>query len=75
VSTALMVLQIVISVVLILSVMLQSGKSAGLSGVISGGQGSFFSKSKDLDSLLNKITTVMSALFLVIALVITAIAK
>jgi preprotein translocase subunit SecG len=75
-STALLVLQILISLILIAVVMLQSGKGGGLSGAIAGGQeSSFFSKSKDVDSLLGKITTVSAAVFLILALVITAVSR
>lgn len=75
-STGLLVVQILISVILIVVVMLQSAKSGGLSGAIAGGQeSSFFSKSKDIDTLLGKITTVAAAAFLIMALVITIVSK
>ena len=44
--TAMVVLQIIFSLGLITSVLMQSGKSAGLSGAITGGAETFFGKKK-----------------------------
>ena len=43
---ALTIVQVVFSLVLVAVVMLQSGKSAGLSGAIAGGADTFLSKNK-----------------------------
>ncbi|MCK8828468.1 preprotein translocase subunit SecG [Natroniella acetigena] len=68
------VLLIIVSIVLIVAVLLQSGKSAGLSGAIDGGATSMFGgKGKALDSFLNKLTVVMAVLFMLLSLVIVAI--
>jgi preprotein translocase subunit SecG len=62
----------VISVGLILVVLLQSGKSAGLSGVVGGGAEHLMGKAKarGIDAFLGKVTTVLSVLFMLMALVV-----
>lgn len=62
-------LLIIISVALIVIVLLQSGKSAGLSGAISGGAEQLFGKQKarGLDLILHRITVVLSVLFFLLA--------
>ncbi len=54
---------VIISIALIASVILQSGKSAGLSGAIAGGAETFFGKKKGMDELLGKVTAVVALLF------------
>lgn len=67
--TTLMVLDAVICVALIASIMLQSSKSAGMGGSISGGADAVFGgKTKGLDELLAKLTMVLGALFAIITL-------
>ena len=60
------------SVGLIVMVLLQSGKSAGLSGAISGGAEQLFGKQKarGLDLVLHRITVVLSILFFVLTLLL-----
>ena len=55
---AITVLQVILSLALIAVVMLQSGKSAGLSGAIAGGADTFLSKNKakSVDAKLAKST-------------------
>ncbi|WP_066503608.1 preprotein translocase subunit SecG [Abyssisolibacter fermentans] len=69
------VLIILSSLVLIASVLLQSGKSAGLSGSISGGAESIWGKNKgrSYETLLGKVTTISAILFVISALALTAI--
>jgi len=71
-KTLLMVLLALASIVLIASVLLQSGNSAGLSGSIAGGAEQLFGKkkSKGYEAILEKITTVGAILFVVLSLVI-----
>ena len=66
------VVQVLLSIALIAAVILQSGRSAGLSGAITGGAETFFGKKKGLDELLGKITIAVAAVFgaLCLALVI-----
>jgi len=62
----------VISIALIIVVLLQSGKSAGLSGAIAGGAEHLMGKAKarGIDGLLHRLTTVLAVLFMVVALVV-----
>lgn len=71
--TLLMTLLIIVALALIVIVLLQSGKSAGLSGAISGGAEQLFGKQKarGMDLVLHRITIILSVLFLVLALAIT----
>lgn len=72
--TALMVGQVIVSIVLIASILLQSGKSAGLSGSISGGAEQLMGRqAKGYEALLNKVTTVAAVLFIGIALALVTI--
>ena len=67
--TLLMVLEAVICIALIATVVLQSGKSAGLSGSIAGGAETLFGgKKKGLDEMLAKATMVLGVLFGVVTM-------
>ncbi|MGD6894260.1 preprotein translocase subunit SecG [Bacillus infantis] len=68
--TLLITLLIIVSVALIVVVLLQSGKSAGLSGAISGGAEQLFGKQKarGLDLILHRVTIVLSVLFFVLTI-------
>ncbi|MFN2744311.1 MULTISPECIES: preprotein translocase subunit SecG [Bacillus] len=59
------VLLVIVCVALIVVVLLQSSKSAGLSGAISGGAEQLFGKQKarGLDLILHRITVVLTVLF------------
>lgn len=69
------VLHVVASLVLIAVVLLQSGKSAGLSGIVGGGAEALFGKKKGLDELLGKTTVVVAALFGLTALFLGIMVK
>ncbi|MEK4230591.1 preprotein translocase subunit SecG [Solibacillus sp. FSL H8-0538] len=73
--TLFMTLLIIVALSLIVMVLLQSGKSAGLSGAISGGAEQLFGKQKarGMDLVLHRITIVLAVLFFVLALAITKI--
>jgi preprotein translocase subunit SecG len=60
---------------MVVIVLLQSAKSAGLSGSIAGGAETFFGKNKGrtLDALLSKYTTVVAIAFLVTSIVLVLI--
>lgn len=64
---------IIVAIALIVVVLLQSGKSAGLSGAISGGAEQLFGKQKarGMDLVLHRVTIVLSVLFLILTLAIT----
>ncbi len=72
---ALMVLVSAASIVLIISVLLQSSNSDGLSGSIAGGAEQLFGKKKSrgYDALLRKITVVAAFLFITISLLLVAL--
>ena len=63
---------VVASLILIASILLQSGNSAGLSGAIGGGAEQLFGKkrARGYDALLGKITTGGAVLFILLSLVI-----
>ena len=69
------VIYFVVSLALIAVVMLQSGKSAGLSGAIAGGADTFLSKNKakTLDAKLAKMTKWVAILWIIITLVLSLI--
>lgn len=72
--TFLMVLLLVDSIILILSILLQSSKSDGLSGSIAGGAEQLFGKKKSTgyDGILARITIITSILFFLVSLVTLA---
>ena len=73
--TALMVILLLASIILIVSILLQSGNSDGLSGSIAGGAEQLFGKrkSRGYDALLAKITTVCAIVYIIVSLAIVAI--
>lgn len=76
VKIVLYVFTVLLSIALIAVVILQSGKSAGLSGSIAGGAETLFGgKKKGLDELLSKITVAVAILFALSALVLVVISK
>ncbi len=66
----LMILELLVALGLIAVVLLQSGRSAGVSGAIGGGAEQIFGKTKGMDEFLAKIATVMTVIFFVLTLVI-----
>jgi len=70
-KTFILILQIIASLGLIATVLLQSGKSAGLSGAIAGGAETFFGKKKGLDNLLSRLSTIFAIAFMVLTLLIS----
>ncbi|NRG43935.1 preprotein translocase subunit SecG [Bacillus sp. CRN 9] len=71
--TLLITLLIIVSIGLIVVVLLQSGKSAGLSGAISGGAEQLFGKQKarGLDLILHRITVVLAVLFFILTIAVS----
>lgn len=67
-----MIIQVIASLVLIISILLQSGKSAGLSGSIAGGAEQLWGKQKGrgYEELLSRITSIGAAAFIVSSLVL-----
>ena len=73
--TFLMIVLAVASIVLIASILFQSGSSAGLSGAIAGGAEQLFGKkkAKGYDELLNKITIIGAVVFIVCSLILVTL--
>ncbi|EVC82742.1 TPA: preprotein translocase subunit SecG [Staphylococcus aureus] len=71
--TFLIVLLIIDCIALITVVLLQEGKSSGLSGAISGGAERLFGKQKQrgVDLFLNRLTIILSILFFVLMICIS----
>lgn len=66
---ALMILDGILSIAIIAVVVMQSSKSAGMSGAIAGGAETIFGgKRKGLDEILSKATMVLGVLFGVVTL-------
>ncbi|NPV89702.1 MAG: preprotein translocase subunit SecG [Firmicutes bacterium] len=72
-KTILLVLDIFVALGLISTVLLQSGKSAGLSGAIAGGAEQIFGKKKGMDDLFSRISTILAIAFMVLTLVLSLI--
>lgn len=66
------VLLVVFSIAVIAVVLLQKGKSAGLSGAISGGAEHLFGKTKarGMDLILQRATAVLGAGFMIISVLV-----
>ena len=69
------IIQVLLCLALIAVVMLQSGKSAGLSGAIAGGADTFLSKNKakSVDAKLAKRTKWVAMAFLLLTLALSII--
>jgi preprotein translocase subunit SecG len=72
VQTVAFVLLIIVSIALIAVVLLQSGRSAGLSGAISGGAEQLVGKQKarGIDAVLSRATVVLAVLFFVLTIAV-----
>ena len=75
VKLILTIIQVLAALFLIAVVLLQSGKSAGLSGAIAGGADTFLSKNKakGVDAKLAKMTKWVAIGFMVLTLVLNLI--
>ena len=71
----LIVLQVIASVAIIVSVMMQPSKSNGLSGLIAGSSDTFFAKNKTktAESVLARITAVTAVFFIVITVMLNLV--
>lgn len=65
----LMVLDVIVSILMSLSILLQSGKSSGFAGM-GGGETLFGGKLTDMDEALSRFTVVLGLAFAVINVVI-----
>ena len=66
---------LVISILLIIIVLLQSGKAEGTSGIISGGNIDLFNKRKERGSelFISRLTLVLGVLFFVLTIIMDVI--
>ncbi|HEU5140938.1 MAG TPA: preprotein translocase subunit SecG [Bacillales bacterium] len=69
-QTILTILLIAVSVGIIIVVLLQSGRSAGLSGAITGGAEQLFGKKKarGIEAVLTRVTVILATLFFLLAI-------
>ena len=74
-NLVLTIIQVLCGLAVIAVVMLQSGKSAGLSGAIAGGADTFLSKNKakSLDAKLARWTKWVAIVFMVVCLVLALV--
>ncbi len=69
------IILMIVSIALITVVLLQKGKSAGLSGAISGGAEQLFGKTKarGMDLFLARLTVVLAVAFIMLSVVVSYI--
>ena len=74
-TLALKIVLLIASIILRVSILLQSSNSAGLSGSIGGGAEQLFGKkrSSGYDAILSKIATVTAILFILISIILVAV--
>ena len=72
-STGLMIIQIIISIALILTVVLQVRKSSKASGIFGGGTTADYGGKKGREAFLVKLTTAVAILFMVSSLLLSLI--
>ncbi len=71
-GTVLTFIYLFLCLILIASVLLQSGRSAGL-GAIAGGAQSLVGKKKGLDEKLSKVTTVVAIAFMLLTIILVVV--
>lgn len=73
VRTILIVIEVLVSIGLITTILMQSGRAAGISGAIAGGAQSLLGKKKGLDEFLSKVSAGLAAAFFIITLLLAFI--
>jgi preprotein translocase subunit SecG len=73
VITALKAIQALVAVGLIVSIVMQSGRAAGL-GAIAGGAETLFGRKKNMDAFFSKLTIGLGIGFMVLTLLLAVIA-
>jgi preprotein translocase subunit SecG len=58
---------------MIVSVLMQSSESAGLSGTITGSAQTYFGKKKGIDKFLSKLTIAFAVLFMALSVLLSAL--
>lgn len=71
------ILQVIFALAIVVVVLLQSGKAAGLSGSIAGGAETFFGKNKGrtIDAMLSKYTTYIAIGFMITSILLYLLLK
>lgn len=71
----LQVLELIVAVILVAVVLLQSGKTAGLSGAIGGGTETYFArhKGKTLEARLARATKWVAIVFVIVTLILNIV--
>jgi preprotein translocase subunit SecG len=69
----LMIVDVLVCLGLIVVILMQSSKSAGVSGVVGGASEQFFGKKKGLDSLFAKVSGILAGVFFVLTLIIAIV--
>ncbi len=72
IGTVVNIVYLVLCVALIATVLLQSGRSAGL-GAIAGGAQSLVGKKKGLDEMLGKVTTYLAIGFMLFTIIMVVV--
>lgn len=67
---ALTILLVLIAASLVVSVLFQSARGAGLTGAVGGGAEQIFGKKRGVDQFLSRLTVVLGIAFFLVALVI-----
>lgn len=72
---ALTIVQIIVALILVVIVLMQSGKTQGISGAIAGGAETFFGKNKGrtIDGILSKITSIVAVLFIICSVALSIV--
>lgn len=73
--TAFLIVHTLVAIGLAATVLLQSGRSAGLSGAIAGGAEQLFGKKKGIDNLLARVSTGLAIAFMVTSLALTVLSR
>jgi len=70
--TLVLVVTGLLGVAIVVSVLMQSGRTYGLSGAVIGGAESMFGRRRGLDDVLARVTAILGTLFLVCMLLLGA---
>ncbi len=66
----LLIIDLLVCLGLVGAILMQSSRSAGISGTIGGASEQFFGKKKGMDEFLAKVSGILAAIFFVISLVL-----
>ncbi len=67
-GTFLMIIEVIIAILMIIVVVAQEGKSAGMGAVSGGGDSVFGGKTRGVDAFLSKVTIILALIFAVFSL-------